>query len=93
MINLNNYTKAQLVAMIENKEKQIMEMEEDICKYEKIKAYNDITDEIKDIYDKLATKGFDEINRMQLIDAMINNGLIPAKTYSSRRYNRPYYGV
>lgn len=76
MINLNNYTKAQLVAMIETREKEIETLQEEVRKYEKVKAYDDVTDEIKGVYDKLLDRGFNKGDALELTKTMIESGTI-----------------
>ena len=62
--------------MIQVREKEIETMKEKIHKYEKVEAYEDITDEIKDVYGKLLDKGFDEVDAFELTKTMIESGNI-----------------
>lgn len=84
MENLNKYTKAQLMVMIETREKEIETMREEIRKYEKVKAYDDITDEIKGVYDKFLEKEFCDIDAFELTKTMIESGIIKMP------YTNPY---
>ena len=83
-------TKAQLLELIEKKEQEIRSLNDEIRSLEKCKRYEDITDEIKDVYDKFLDKGFADDECMTLIVALINEGQIPARM-PARRVTYPNY--
>lgn len=74
-----NKTKTQLLELIEQKEQEIRSLNEEIRSLEKCKRYEDITDEIKDVYDKLRNKEFKHEDCMDLTLALINTAQIPAR--------------
>lgn len=79
-MNYDNKRKAELVEIIKNKEDEILELKEELRLLEKCKKYEDITDEIKDVCDKLSAKGFTYEESLTFAHTMLSSGLIPAKT-------------
>lgn len=86
-----NKTKAQLVEIIQEKENEILDLKDELRLLEKCKKYDEITDEIKDVYDKLIAKGFKHADAMDIVQTMISAQQIPARPTPSyvayRRYN------
>ena len=86
----NNKTKAQLIEIIQQKENEIIDLKEDLRKLEKCEMYDDITDEIKAVYDKLVAKGFAGAEALEITQTMIYSNKIPVNVYGSRVSYRPY---
>ena len=83
-------TKAELLEVIKNKEQEIATLESDIQALEKCKRYEDITDEVTDVYKKFRDKEFTREESMDLVVSLINIGQIPARVpvrVSYQRYN------
>jgi hypothetical protein len=85
----NNKTKAQLIEIIQQKEDEIIELKDDLRKLEKCEIYDDITDEIKAVYDKLVAKGFADTEALEITQTMISVNKIPYNAYNRVSY-RPY---
>lgn len=83
----NNKTKTELLEIIKQKEDEILDLKNDLQLLEKCKRYDDITGEIKDVYDKLVDKGFKYNEALEIVQTMIASGEIPAK---SVRYRNSY---
>lgn len=73
-------TKAELLELIQQKEQEITTLQNDIRALEKCKRYEDITDEVTDVYKKFRDKQFTREESMDLVVSLINNGQIPART-------------
>lgn len=71
-----NKTKSELLEIIKQKEDEIIDLKNDIQQLEKCKRYDDVTDEIKDIYDKLVSKGFKSDEAIEITQTMISSGHI-----------------
>ena len=82
----NNKTKTELLEIIKQKEDEILDLKNDLQILEKCKRYDDITDEIKDVYDKLVNKGFKYNEALEIIQTMSASGEIPAKPVRQRLY-------
>lgn len=83
-------TKAELLELIQQKEQEIVTLKNDIQALEKCKRYEDITDEVTDVYKKFRDKEFTREESMDLVVSLINNGQIPARIpvrVEYRRYN------
>lgn len=91
MMNYDNKRKVELVEIIKNKEDEILELKEELRLLEKCKKYEDITDEIDDVYEKLKNKGFDHAESLELVHTMMSSGLIPAKTQYPYRGGYVHY--
>lgn len=78
MARLEGKTKAELVEIILLKNQEISKLNEEICALERCKRYEDITDEIKDVYDKFRDKDFTREEAFDLTNALICQGQIPA---------------
>jgi flagellar motility protein MotE (MotC chaperone) len=85
---LSNQTKAQLVEIIEEKEKEILDLKEDLRLLEKCEKYDDLTDEIKGVFDKLRNKDFSREESLNIVETMLASGHIPPNQY----YRAPYRG-
>ncbi len=88
MLNTANKTKAQLIEIIQEKENEILNLKEDLRLLEKCKKYDDLTDEIKDVYDRLTSKGFKSQEALDIVNTMIYAGQIRTET---ARYPRVSY--
>ena len=75
----NNKTKTQLLEIIKQKEDEILDLKDDLRALENCTIYENITDEIKDVYDKLCTKGFKSSESLEIVQTMISSGQIPAR--------------
>lgn len=86
MANFNNKTKTELMEIIEAKETEILELKEELRLLEKCQKYDDVTDEIRGVYDKLLAKGFMTDEALTIVQTMIKAGQIPVNP----SYNRGY---
>ena len=84
-----NKTKAELLEIIAQKENEILDLKEDLRKLEKCKRYEDITDEIKDVYDKLNSKGFKTNESLEIVQTMLMSGHMPSRR-EGVSYRRSY---
>lgn len=87
----NNKTKAELLEIIKQKEDEILDLKDDLRTLEKCTLYENITDEIRDVYDKLCIKGFDSSASLEIVQTMIASGQIPVRPtgpYSAYRSYR-----
>lgn len=75
-MNLANKTKSELLEIIKQKEDEIKTLNEDIASLNMYKKYEDLTDEIKDVYDKLISKGFKSDEALEITETMISSGHI-----------------
>ena len=71
-----NKTKSELLEIIKQKEDEIIDLKNNIQQLEKCKRYDDVTDEIKDVYDKLVSKGFKSDEAIEITQTMISSGHI-----------------
>lgn len=78
MSRLEGKTKAELIELIQLKDQEISKLNEEIRALETCKRYEDITDEIKDVYTKFRVKDFTREEAFDLTNALICQGHIPA---------------
>lgn len=90
MANLNGKTKAELMEIIAQKENEIIDLKEDLRQLEKCEKYDDLTDEIRGVFDKLGAKGFTGDAALDLVKTMLMSGNIPADRYPGRSHARYY---
>lgn len=69
-----NKTKAELLEIIKQKENDILDLKEDLRQLEKCRKYDDVTDEIKDVYDKLMKRSFKSSEALEIVKTMITVG-------------------
>lgn len=81
-----NKTKSELLEITKQKEDEIIDLKNDLQQLEKCKRYDDITDEIKDVYDKLVSKGFKSGEALEITETMISSGHIENRKTRSYRY-------
>lgn len=74
-----NKTKAELLEIITQKEQEILDLKEDLRQLEKCKMYEDLTDEIRDVYEKLTSKGFKSSEALDITQTMISSGQLPPR--------------
>lgn len=87
----NNKTKAELLEIIKEKENEILDLKDDLRALEKCIKYENITDEIKDVYDKLCCRGFAGNDALDIVQTMIASGQIPARPTGPNVSYRRYY--
>ena len=88
-MNYNNKTKADLVEIIKQKEDEILELKGELRELEKCQRYEDISDEIRDMYIKLVNKGFANDAALSIVNTMISSRELPVK--SIYRYSYASY--
>lgn len=86
MANFNNKTKTELMEIIAAKETEILDLKEELRLLEKCQKYDDITDEIRGVYDKLLAKGFMADEALSIVETMIYSGQIPVNPSHNRGY-------
>lgn len=79
MSRLERKTKAELIELIDQQAAEIQRLNKELEQVEINKRYEDITDDIRDVYDKLVKKGFEEFEALNLVHNLTNNGLIPSR--------------
>ena len=79
MKNLENMTKKELLEVIDNKEKELVTLRERLVSVEELEVYNDVADKVKGMYDNLVNKGFKSSEAIEIVETMINSGLINEK--------------
>lgn len=77
MARLEGKTKAELIELIQLKDQEIGKLNEEIRALEKCRRYEDITDEIKDVYNRFRDKDFTREEAFDLTNALIRQGHIP----------------
>lgn len=88
MALLENKTKAQLIELIQQKENEILDLKDELRELKKCKKYENITDEIKDVHDKLIDRGFTDAAANDIVMTMISAQQIPARPTFPTRYGQ-----
>lgn len=78
MAALSGKTKAELLEIIREKERELVSLNEELRSLEKCKRYNDIADELKDVIDKFCDNDFTRDEAFELLCELIRVGQIPA---------------